>query len=180
MINLLPPEQKEENLFRERLNLILILGTLFLSFLISLSLILFSIKISIWGNLKVQELFIEAKEKEISLSQDLEEKIKNSNQSLSNLDYFYQNQLEITEILEKIAEILPPEAYLTSFNLNPLTQKEEGRVQISLSGFCPKREILLSFRESLEKEEGFSKIYFPPENWVSPSNINFSTAFILK
>ena len=178
MINLLPPEQKEELLLREQKNLILILGILFLSFLISLSLILLSIKISLSGDLEIQKMTLKDREKEISSNRELEEKIKNSNQVLSNLDSFYQSQFNLTQILEKISRLLPSGTYLTNLNLNPL-QKEKG-IQISLSGFCQNREILLSFKENLEKEGSFSEIYFPPENWIKPNDINFIVTFKLK
>jgi Tfp pilus assembly protein PilN len=178
MINLLPPAEKEELLLREQQNLVLILGILFLSFLISLSLILLSIKISLSGDLEIQKMILKEMEKEISLNQELEEKIKNSNQALSNLNSFYQSQSNLTQILEKISGLLPSGTYLTNLNINPL-QKEKG-MQISLSGFCPNREILLSFKENLEKEGSFSEIYFSPENWVKPNDINFNVTFKIK
>ena len=178
MINLLPPKQKGELLLREQQGLILILGILFLSFLLSLSLILLSIKISLSGNLEIQKMTLEEREKEISFNQELEEKIKNSNQLLSDLTSFYQSQFNLTQILEKISGLLPSGTYLTNLNLNPL-QTEKG-IQVSLSGFCPNREILLSFKENLEREGSFSEIYFPPENWLKPKDINFIVTFKLK
>ena len=89
MINLLPPEQKEELLLREQKNLILILGILFLSFLISLSLILLSIKISLSGDLEIQKITLEERGKEVSFNRELEEKIKNSNRVFSDLNSFF-------------------------------------------------------------------------------------------
>jgi len=178
MINLLPSAEKKELLLRERQSLILILGILFLSFLLSLSLILLSIKISFSGDLEIQKMTLKDKEKEVSFNRELEEKIKNSNQLLSDLNSFYQSQSNLTQILEKISGFLPSGTYLTNLNLNPL-QKEKG-IQISLSGFCQSRELLFSFKENLEKEGSFSEIYFPPENWVKSKDINFIVTFKLK
>jgi len=169
MINLLPPEQKKELLEETSLKLTLILGILFLSFLLSLFLILFSVKISIFRDLEVQKAFLEEREKIISLNQNFEKEIKESNLSLSNLDSFYRGKINLIQILEKISGILPPGTYLTNLNFNLF--------QISLSGFSPTREILLSFKENLESEKEFSEVYFPPENWVKPSDINFSVTF---
>ncbi len=181
MINLLPPQQKEELLEEEKYNLVLTLGILFLIFLISLTLILFSIKIFISGETKAQKILLLEEEKKFKESQiqNLEEKINISNQTLSKLDLFYQNQLNLTEILEKTSETLPPGAYLTTFSLNPLPTPAEGETQkylaqISLTGFSPTREILLEFEEALGKEELFGEIYFPPSNWVKPTDIDFS------
>jgi len=167
MINLLPPEEKENLLREESWNLVLILGTLFLIFLICLALILFSVKIFISGQLEAQKILLLQEEKKFEESQiqSLEEKITVSNQTLSKLNSFYQSQTNLTEILEKISETLPPETYLTTLNLN--------LAQISLSGFSPTREILLEFKKNLEKEQTFGEIYFPPSNWVKPTDIDF-------
>ena len=171
MINLLPLQQKEELLEEEKHNLVLILGILFLIFLISLILILFSIKIFISGEVEIQNILLSAEEKRFKESQiqNLEEKINISNQTLSKLDLFYQNQLNLTETLEKISGTLPLGTYLTTLNLN--------LAQISLSGFSPTREILLEFKKNLEKEKIFGEIYFSPSNWVEPTDINFSVNF---
>ncbi len=174
MINLLPPQQKEELLEEEKYSLVLTLGILFLIFLISLILILFSIKIFISGEIEVQKILLSAEEKRFKESQiqNLEEKINASNQTLSKLNLFYQNQLNLTETLEKISGTLPPGTYLTTLNLN--------LAQISLSGFSPTREILLEFKENLDKEGTFGEIYFPPSNWVKPIDIDFSVNFKIK
>jgi len=180
MINLLPLDEKEEIFLRERLSLVSILAILFFSFLVSLFLILFSIKISLLGDLEVQKTFLEETEKEISTGEDLKEIIKNSNLTFSNLDSFYQKELNLTQVLEKIAKLLPSGAYLTNFNFSLPPKKEVFQGQISLSGFSESREVLLSFKENLEKEVEFSGVYFPPENWVKPSEINFTVTFKLK
>ena len=181
MINLLPLQQKEELLEEEKYNLVLTLGILFLIFLISLILILFSIKIFISGEVEVQRILLSAEEKRFKESQiqNLEEKINTSNQTLSELNLFYQNQLNLTKTLEKISGTLPLKAYLTTFSLNPLSTPAEGETQkylaqVSLGGFSPTREILLEFKEALGKEELFGEIYFPPSNWVKPIDIDFS------
>jgi len=187
MINLLPLQQKEELLEEEKYNLVLILGILFLIFFISLILILFSIKIFISGEVEVQKILLSAEEKRFKESQiqNLEEKINISNQTLSKLDLFYQNQLNLTEILEKTSETLPSGTYLTNLNFSLLTTPAEGKApqyvaQISVSGFSPTREILLEFKKNLEKEEPFGEIYFPPSNWVKPIDIDFSVNFKIK
>lgn len=171
MINLLPPEEKENLLREENWNLILILEILVLIFLICLALILFSVKISISGQLEVQKILLLQEEKKFEESQiqSLEEKITTSNQSLSKLNSFYQSQTNLTEILEKISETLPPETYLTDLNLS--------LAQISLSGFSPTREILLEFKKNLEEEQTFGEIYFPPSNWIKPTDIDFLVNF---
>lgn len=170
MINLLPPQQKEELLEEEKLKLVLILGIVVLAFLISLTLILLSIKTSLSADLEIQKIYFEQRKKELESPgiQELEEKIKNYNLTLSKLETFYQKQLDLTSILEEISQTLPEGTYLTTFNFNPQTS------QISLTGFAPNREILLQFKENLEKTKGLKEINFPASNWIEPTDINFS------
>lgn len=175
MINLLPSEQKEELKQEENFKIVLILGILFLSLLFSLILILFSIKTSILGEFEVQKIYLEEREKELKSAeiQELEEKIKELNQSLLELDSFYQGEIGLTGILEKISKTIPKNTYLTNINFNSVFS------QFSLSGFCLNRETLLELKKNLEKEK-FKEIYFPPTNWVTPNDINFSVTFKIK
>ena len=170
MINLLPPQQQKELLKEKSFKLVLILGITFLAFLLSLFLILFSIKISIEGKLFVQGAFLSQKEIESAQIKDLEEQIKNLNLTLSNLNSFYQNQISLIETTEKISKALPAKAYLTSLDLDQLGK-------FSLAGYSPSREILIEFKKNLEEEQRFEDIYFPPSNWVIPNDINFTISF---
>jgi len=176
MINLLPSQEKEILIQEEKYKLALILGTLFLIFLICLILILLSIKIYFSGQLNVQEILLSQKEESFrkSPSQKLEEKIISFNRTFSELNSFYSKQLSLIEILEKISQSLPYGAYLINFNFD----SETG--QISLSGFSPSREILLGLKENLEKEESFQEIYFSPSNWVKSNDIDFTVNFDIK
>ena len=183
MINLLPSQQKEELLNQERLRLVFILGMLFSLFLLSLALILLLVENYFSLNLGDQKILFEEKEKKVSFNKDLEEEIVKANSSFSNLDSFYEKQHNLTESLEKIYQTLPGGAYLTDFNL-VFTDQKIGtqlikRAKISLSGFCPTRELLLVLKENLENEESFSDIYFSPGSWVEPVETTFSVAFYL-
>ena len=176
MINLLPPEQKEELKQEERFKLALILGIVILAFLISLTLILFSIKISLLADLEIQKIYFEQRKKELEdpTIQELEEKIKNYNLTLSKLKNFYQEQLDLTLILEKISQALPQGTYLTNLNFNLQVS------QFSLTGFSPSRELLFQFKENLEDTQGLKEIDFPPQNWVQATDVDFSVNFKIK
>lgn len=176
MINLLPSQEKEILRQEEKYKLVLILGTLFLIFLICLILILLSIRISFSGQLNVQKILLNQKEESFkkSPSQNLEEKIVSFNQTFSELSSFYSSRSNMVDILEKISQDLPYGVYLTNFNFDSETR------QISLSGFSPSREILLELKENLEKEENFQEIYFFPSNWVKPNDIDFVVNFKIK
>lgn len=178
MINLLPSEEKEKLIEEKKWKSITILGILLLAFLICISLILYSINIFISGAVKSQKILFDQREKEFKnpQTQALQENLINFNQTLSQIDSFYQSQLNLTEILEKTSQALPPGSYLTSLSLNP-ELIEEGRMSCNFSGFSPTREILLEFKENLEKEKLFTDIYFLPTSWVQSKDINFTVNF---
>jgi Tfp pilus assembly protein PilN len=183
MINLLPTLNKEELKQEEQWKLVMILGILVLAVLICFSLILFSIEIFISGEVETQKILLNQKEKELENPkiQTLKENLITLNQTFSQLDSFYQNQFSLTEILEKISQTLPAGTYLTNLSIVHQPEKEgKGKMNCSLSGFASSREILLEFKENLEKEERFQEIYFPPANWVKPTDINFTVNFKIK
>ena len=173
MINLLPPQHKRELQREENRKLALILEIIFVAVLLSFALILLSIKIYITGELEVQKILLEQKGLESSSIQELEKEIKFYNLSLSKLNSFYQKNSKRTEILEEISQTLPSNIYLTRLNLSTIRfqkglseEEQKEQLLVSLSGFSPKRETLLEFKENLEKQELFKEIYFPPSNWV--------------
>jgi len=176
MINLLPSNEKEELRQEEIFKLVLILGIVILAILTSLTLVLFSIKISLLTELETQKFYLEEKEKELKSPRlaGLEEKIKALNLTLAKLSSFYQGKTYLTEILEEISQTLPEKTYLTSLNFNAEFS------QFSLSGFSPDRATLLQFKENLEREKKFTNIYFSPASWLEPKDINFSVNFSIK
>lgn len=180
MINLLPPTEKEILIQEERFRLSLILGVIILTFLISLTLILVSVKIYISAETKTQKIILELEQHRLKTTeiQDLENKVNLINQNLLNLNSFYLKQISFTQLLEKIYQILPTEIYLTQLSLTKIDQKKEKSiVEASLSGFSPSREVLFRFKKNLEKEPDFQEIYFPPSNWIKPTDIDFNLTF---
>ncbi len=181
MINLLPPKEKEEILQEENWKLFMILGMILLFFLISLLLILFSIKIFIAGEVEAQKILFVEREKEFKNTQmqNLQNNLTAFNKKLSQLDSFYQNQSNFSEILEEISKTLPPEVYLDNLSIIPQGGENEG-FKCSISGFSPSRQILLILKDNLEKEKNFQEVYFSPSNWVKPTDINFTISFKVK
>lgn len=179
-MNLLPPPEKQNLKLEENLRLIAILGILSLFFLISLILVLFSLKIYLWGEVESQKIFLSQIEKESGIAgiQELEKKIDLLNKNLSKLDSFYKEKLSLTEILERISQTLPPGIYLNSLSLNP--PQKTYKFQVSLSGFSPTRELLVDFKKNLEKEEDFKEINFSPSSWMEPEDIDFNLNFVIQ
>jgi Tfp pilus assembly protein PilN len=195
MINLLPSDKKEKLLFKKKIKLNLILLVLFFYFIFCLILVFYSIKIYSQIILESQEFVVTEKEKELDKSEfrNFKEEIKRANLELEEINSFYGRQIYISEILEKISQTLPPEIYLTDFSaehyselvIDP-TQKELQKtieaygIKFSLTGIALNREILIWFKQELEKEESFEEIYFPLKNLVSRDDIKFSLTFKVK
>jgi Tfp pilus assembly protein PilN len=180
MINLLPIQQKKELLEEKNLRLILILDILFLSFFFSLFLVLFLIKNYIAIDLEIKKILLEEEKTAIAFDQEVEKEIIESNALLSDLKFFYQDTYTMTSVLEKFQKILTPETYLTNLNIS-ITKEGQAKVaQVSFSGYCPDRETLLQFKEIIEREDWVSSVFFSPESWIKPTEINFSASLKTK
>lgn len=168
MINLLPPQYKEELIAEETNRLIMILGVLLSLSLFSLVLVLLAINIYLSGEVQSQQIFLESeKEKsEVKEIQDLENQVAIFNKKLSILDDFYNQKISLTEIFNKTIKEIPREIYLHNFSYS------KDASQIILSGFAPSRDILFQFKRNLEAD--FQDVYFPPNNWIQSTNIEFS------
>ena len=161
----------------------MILGILFLVFLVCLFLILFSIKFYISGEAESQKILYDQKEavfKESNI-QAFEDEVKNYNKVISEISSFCQNQFSPTEILEKISKTLPSDVYATNVSIKRQQEKGgEEKIICSLQGFAPTRDNLLVLKANLEKEEIFESINFPPSSWIEAKDINFSVNFQIK
>lgn len=176
MINLLPPSYKKEILQEQNWKLTLILGLLFLIFLVSLILVLFSIKIYIQGQVESLKVLADAGEKSLQESgvPDFRGKIDLANQKILRLESFYKNQDSTLRFLGNIFKLIPEKIYLTGL----FWQKSAS--QASLTGFSPARETLFELKKNLEERKEFSDIYFPPSNWINPVDIDFQATFKIK
>ena len=175
MINLLPPQEREDLKKEEQYKIVLILGMIVFVCLIYFSLILYSINIFLFGEAESQKIVYTQREKELKNPQiqAFQTNLAEFNKKVSQLNSFYQNQISFTGMLGKISATIPPEISLISLSLS----LEEKAVKCSFSGFSPDRETLVKFKDILEKEEGFTEIYFPPTCWTKPKDINFTINF---
>ncbi len=180
MINLLPPNYKKELLKEEQYKIVITLGIFVLLFLVSFSLILFSIKIYVSSQFETEKEFVNQSRKEMEFSEieKLEKETKYLNEDILELELFYQNQISLIEILEELSFVLPTGVYLKTISINPSKEKD-SKFLVSLSGFSPTRELLSEFKTDLEeKKELFKgKIDFPPSTWTKPIDIDFSLNF---
>jgi hypothetical protein len=175
MINLLPTEEKKILKMEEKWRLILLLGILILSSFLCLILILYSIKIYASSKAESQKAAIEitGKEFEKPETKELKEKISAANKNIIDLNNFYQNQVYLTDTLEKISSNLPLGAYITTFSCQKQVLEKEQILRITLSGFAPDEDTLFKLGKNLEKNFS-TKVTIIEESWINPSEFQLS------
>ena len=178
MINLLPKEEKKEfekEKIWQKIFIILIFLLISLLFLI---LVLFFIRIYIVSKVESSKTVLQKQEEELKGVQfkGLQKIITQTNQSLSKIQKFWQQQILITPIFEKISSLTPNPIHFTRFSFRKIYQ-EKPYAEINISGLAENREDLFYFRKSLKTEEEFEDVYFSPTSWVEPVNIDFSFSF---
>ncbi|MBU0476723.1 PilN domain-containing protein [Patescibacteria group bacterium] len=169
MINLLPPQYKEELKQIANFKLVLVSGGLVLFFLIFTILALFLIRTQLLAKVEAEKTTIQVKEHQLEESelQDFREKVKTANRDILRLNSFYQGQHNLAKVLEKTSESFPSGLYLTSLSY------QKNVSQVSLSGFSPTQEALFELKKNLEAKEDFAEVYFPLSNWINLTDINF-------
>ena len=176
MINLLPPSEKEKLFLEKKKRMVIILWFLALFFVVCLIFILFSVKIYLQDQLKIQKTLLSQSQKEAGMIEikDFKERVNLINEKLAALNSFYRKKLYFSEVLENVSFTLPQGLYLTNLFFEKSKQSE---VAVFLSGFSPTRELLFDFKQKLEEEPDFKEVSFPPANWVKSKNINFIVSF---
>ncbi len=169
MINLLPIEEKKALQTEKKWKLILLTGILILSFFLCLILILAIIKLSISEKTQSQGFLVASKQKEFKTPEiaELRDKISLANKNLFKINNFYESQVYLTDILEKISATLSDRIQLTSFSY-----REEGSI-ISLSGFAPDMDALSNFKNNLE-ENFATQVDVLLQSWTNPNNFQLT------
>lgn len=156
----------------------MVFETAALLFLISLAFVFLSIRIYLAGEIDIQKEVIAQRENEVGVQAitDFQKQITNLNQKLKNVGSFYREQVDLAEVIQKISAILPSEIRLTNFSFI----QDATAAKINVVGFSQTRSALLLFKRDLEGNPDFQKINFPPNTWVSPSDIDFSLNLEIK
>ena len=177
MVNLLPPEEKEALKIKKNKRLIIVLGIIILSFLVCLILVLASLDLYILGQTSYQRVALDNAEKKYETPGlvDMKNMIVKYNTALTNLKNFYKKEVYFSEVLKTILQIhIPAGLYLTNINL---TQGDNGKVKVALSGMSDTRDNLQIFRDSFENNKKIENLDFPANNWIKPTDINFYFTF---
>ena len=99
-----------------------------------------------------------------------ENKVNQINQQLGKISRAQNDYRSYLDVLAKISTLIPANIRLNAFSLNE--QKE-----IRLNGFTPQRELIIQFRERLEKSGFFKDIESPLSNLTQQTNITFDLKF---
>ncbi len=181
MINLLPPEAKKEILMERKKKMVLLNWIFVLSLLILSVLAMYAILFYLQDRADSLEAWLE----ESSLSsekianQETLGKIDSFNLSFEKLNAFYRQKVHISEVLEKIAKVLPENIYLKEFSVSPnlvdnSQSKKIDSLNVYISGFSLTREDLLLLESDMKS---FEKFNFPLTNLVKAADIDFYLTF---
>ena len=177
MINLLPPKEKEGFILEIRKNLFTTLGGIVLVCLISLILILFSLKFYIFGEVNFRKILFDHQEKKYQTPDFLQFKgiVQNYNADLSQIYSFLGKEIYFSDVLKNILEIQKPQGlYFTGLSLN---RDDSGKIKVIILGLSNSRENILLFRENIKKSDKISNLYFSPDSWIKAVNSNFNVSF---
>ena len=179
-INLLPEtEKKEVKLEKVCQETVILLGLILIALLFFIF-ILISLKFYLTEKVNSLEEIVLERENELRTSQVLESKkrIVTLNQNLSKVQRFWQEELSIIPLFEKVISLTPQSIYFTGFSYQKRVQEEKKEkkvfAEIHISGWAETREELFNFKKELEKEKEFKEVRFAPTSWVKPTNLDFS------
>ncbi len=173
MINLLPPEQKNELVLKRKTRLIIVLGSAFTVFILCFVLVLLFIKFYLLVKLissDVQEV------NEISLEklEESKKEVSNYNLKIDSLKSFYDNQILFNKMLEYFLKVdIPKGVYIIYIS----SEKKDNKINTAIYGFSDLRENLVLFKDNIDKNKYIKSPYFSPESWIKNNNINFNLTF---
>lgn len=188
-INLLPEKEKRELQIEEIGRKLSLVFLFILIFLLVLIFMVIALKIYILSQAKYSQDILENKEETLRSSQfqNFKQTIEKTNQKLSKIKNFYDREIPLTPILEKLSGLVPQTIYFTNLSFRKIFQEVEDEktgkkelevlAEIHLSGYAKNREDLFFFKKDLEAEDKFEDVYFSPSSWVIPSDIDFSLSF---
>ncbi|MFZ5981965.1 MAG: PilN domain-containing protein [Patescibacteria group bacterium] len=172
-LNLIPEYKKLEIEKARSFRFVLILGIELAVILIFVWASIFSFQKIVDINLSLarREMDFDGRKGDFSRIKSLDEEFRVANNSLSGLEKIQKESLNWSILLGKLNRLIPQE-----ITLNGLASKN---FKIILSGSSANREILVFFKETLEKEACFKNVKLPLSSLVSRDNVNFQMEFLL-
>jgi len=174
MINLLPKQEKENLELLTKKKLSIVVGGVLMVSLGCLALILWALSLYILQQSYAQKITLDATAKTYQTPDIIATKnlIKKYNASFAAIDAFYKKSIYVSEALKLVSEIQKP-ANLRLTSIDMQTNKNTGKITMTIRGISETRDDLMAFKNNIENNEKISNVYFPLNNWIKPSDINF-------
>jgi hypothetical protein len=185
MINLLPPEEKENSIAGRKRKVLIIFWFYGFFFLCVFSMVLLFLNNYIKNEVEVSKIMLQSAEKGFAGEgiKDIQKQIGEANKILVKVNSFYGKKIYFSDVIDKISKVMPGGVYLNNLSAvyNKGDEKSKGPyLKFSLSGFVAKRDILFELKKNLEADSYFQNVDFPTSNWVKPEDINFFISFNIK
>lgn len=177
MINLLPPEIKEELLLEKKTKVFVILGITILVPLTCFILILSAITFDLWGENNSQSATLQSARQQYQTADFLQTKdaIQKDNKTLSQLSSFYQKETYASDVLHLLSgALLPNNLYLTDLSIDRNTGTG---IKVTAAGFSDSRDTLLLFQKNLQANPTILHPSFSPDSWIEAEHPKFNVTF---
>lgn len=171
MLNLLPPQQKKE-LRLDLLSQVIIstaIAVIFMILILALLLLVAQSFLNINSEEIERELVLWQSRAEIRELESLEKKVRELNRELIFLDGLQKEQVRFSLFLENLAKDVP-----AGIRFDDISVKESN---VSIKGYALTRDILLTFKNTLESASYVSNFDFPLSNLVKTTDIDFILSF---
>ncbi|MBM3206297.1 MAG: hypothetical protein FJZ43_01615 [Candidatus Staskawiczbacteria bacterium] len=178
MINLLPDTEKQNLLFEKNKNLIIVLASITVIFLICLALVLFALKFYILQKVDYQKEILKNAEDRYHTREfsSLLESLRDHNSNILKADIFYKRNKYLSPILKKVLDIDRSSAIV--FDSLSLDRSESDlKIKVSIYGTSKTRDDLIIFKNNIEKASNVNNVNLPPDSLVKPSNVSFYLSF---
>ena len=141
--------------------------------------------------MKVNKISLTLLKKEESLIRNREIKLhevaERMNKNTIEIRKFWREQFYYAPIFVRLSKILPENVFITKMfvqkkekDLKNIEGKVVGKnifAEVYVYGWAEERKDIFSFKENLEREDWIKDVYFTPESWVKPRNVDFSLIF---
>ncbi|MDP4008848.1 MAG: PilN domain-containing protein [bacterium] len=180
MINLLPPQDKYALAQELRLRAVGVLfGVIGLCALLFLG-FLAIVRISLSEQIHSYEALADSFAQDFAKESELASIVKETNRQLISVVGFYESQSFVTSVLDHISYALPSDMNVTHVTYEAPQERRLGKQvvqdpgKITIRGFAPTRALLVEFTERMNSDPFFQNVSFPPSNWASSVNVQFS------
>ncbi len=174
MINLLPPQEQALLALQKQKKLVVVLGAMAVILMACLALILLSLKFYMLEDVAYRQSILDSLEKnsQVSDAADLKKIILGANSKFLAIDAFYQKGILADDALTTVLGVQRPNGlYFTALSLDRTT---ESTMVITIAGASNTRDNLLLFKQYLEGNPNIHNVYFPPDSWIKPTQVDFS------